>query len=471
MLLVESTLADFPLSLLPFRVATQFQNRRNRKAKKAAVKTPVTPPQTFRSLPKAPSTPTSPTHNFPFGEKKRKNYGSIGLSTPTSPSTSTFSDCDELSLPKKLRVPRSASGMSDASATSAELNSSFTTWSSPSARSTSSSSASSSPSDCFDSPSRGGNVFRWTNPKNYEKRANQAMPQVTITVPSFANIQGLTPGQKSPFTSDNPNRGTFEGQQKVEEPSVIKFGDIQLDTDALRLDLTESIREALDLHAMNQGYGRTASNGSWASSMAPSKDDDGEWVDDDAVPAQPSNFGASMGQQHVATMPPFSTAPSQQHIDWVSQPELTNSGETSFDSNTSYTQDSPDFDLKQFFEVASQPSATSSQHGPSSSPFPQSSQHNSNATQVETPNNCPDILFDVDMADLQNLFDPSFLMPDFPLPANGSETGETASTIGAAGDGSAEQVDAAAAAQFTMNLKSGLRASVSSRLRSESTVG
>nr|DBA11486.1 TPA_inf: bW [Pseudozyma tsukubaensis] len=440
--------------LRPKQVTIWFQNRRNRKAKKAVVRSSVTPPQIFRSLPKPPSTPTSPTHSFPFGEKKRKNYGAIGLSTPTSPSSSTFSDGDELSLPKKLRQPRSASGMSDASATSAELNLSFTTWSSPSSRSTSFSSTSSSPSDCFDSPSRGGNVFRWTNPKNYEKRANQAMPQVTITVPSFANIQSRTPGQKSPFTSDNVNGDNFMGQQKMEEQGMMKFGDIQLDTDALQRNLRESIHKAFDLHAVNQNYGRTASNGWWASSMAPSVDDDAEWVDEDAAPARPSNFGVGMGEQHVATAPSSSYASSQQPSSWNSTPGLTSSGETSFDSNPSYTQDSPDFDLKQFFEVASQPSASSSQHAPSSSPFPQSSQHNNNNdVQIETPSNCPDILFDVDMADLQNLFDPSFLMPDFPVPAAGNEGREAGSTNEAPGQDIGEESDAAAAAQFTMNFE------------------
>lgn len=352
------------------RVATQFQNRRNRKAKKPAVKTPATPPPAASSPLHSPSSPTSPSTALPFGEKKRKNYGSISVSSSSSFPSTPSSSSDESSLIKKRCLPRSTSDTSDASISSFELNSSFIPWSSPSSRSTSSSSTNSSPSDCFNSPVKAQNLFRYVNPS---KREGMAMPTVTIPTQSSANTQVAGQGERSPFTSDNI-AGASGGV------GTFNLGQLQHGMDRLSADLRECVHRAFELHAASQSGSRNTSWGSQLSAM----DDDAEWVDEDessvggiAGSAQRFNTPTEgIEEQQTATATFNNPVPTHAHpqhpTHWPQNPAHAASGDYSLGSSLSYSGDNENFDISQFL-ASSQPSAQPLsqqvfQHHPTPSP-------------------------------------------------------------------------------------------------------
>ncbi|KAJ1035143.1 hypothetical protein NDA18_000740 [Ustilago nuda] len=436
--------------LKPKQVTIWFQNRRNRKSRRGSKTEPTTPPQHFDPHPEQPHTPT---RDFTLSEKKRKTYGALGRGSPSL----SFSDSDDSSLNlKKPRLPRACSTTSEASASSLELGNSFTSWGSTSSRSTSSSSTSSSQSDCFDSPGRAHNVFRLIDPLKYEGHAKQDMPAITMATPPQATYAGVGQEQRSPFTSDNVNLSNVSQHQQLgfhTNSSEIKlnFGDLQFNQEALHKGLRESIQKALDISAMRQASERSASGSSWAKMDSTTTDDNG-WVDEDEAP-----------------VPPFCNTPvDQTAIEQRQQPSFGLSflqnqpssqlagGSTSTDSSFSLADKTDFFDLNQFFETAASAPAS---FLPSSSPFFPHQQYSPPAPLVHTappiaggmdaPNSCLD--FEVEMSDIQDYLNSSFLAPALIQPSMAGVDGE-----GAIAGGSQTQVqEGEAPAQFYLNFDLG----------------
>nr|WJN24839.1 homeodomain transcription factor bW [Pseudozyma thailandica] len=390
--------------LQPKQVTIWFQNRRNRKGKKPNVKAPTTPPPLSRSPLNSPSRPDSPSTALPFAEKKRKNYGSISMSpSPSFPSTPS-SSFDESSLVKKRCLPRLTSDTSDASFSSLELNSSFIPWSSPSSRSTSSSSASSSPSDCFDSPVKAQNLFRYTNPS---KREDMVMPTVTIPAQSSTSLHAPGQGERSPFTSDNVSSGAS---------SSFSFAALQNGMDRLSADLRASVHRAFELHDASQNSSRNTSWGSQLSAM----DDDAEWVDDDesivggAAGSAPRfntpNYGLEQQQGSASnlnnSMQAFAQA--QHPTLWPPNPSHVVSGDSSLDSTRSYPTENDNFDINQFI-ASSQPSSQPSSEPSSQHTYQQHANPNSRANMQQSQsappsqNNSEDLSMDFAMDELVGL--------------------------------------------------------------------
>nr|ANB43494.1 b mating type protein [Ustilago esculenta]QBH70107.1 homeodomain transcription factor bW3 [Ustilago esculenta] len=418
--------------LKPKQVTIWFQNRRNRKGKRMSQTDPTKLPPNQPSPPEHDFTPSSPpTRDFTLSEKKRKSYGAVGRALPeyTEPDTGS-----PLSFIKKPRLPRSSSGVSDASISSVEYDAPFTIWSSPSSRSTSSSSASSSPSDCFDSPSKSANVFKYINPLKYEVRAKAEMPTVTIGTAPLESYQGMTQAEVSPFNSDqNANTSDRRKSSQLKGGTGLAFNGLQLNIEALDRELRESIQKALELSASGQLGGGNVSLSSCGSQQE-TTDDDG-WVDED-------DFGtASAGRQDTpancavveqeAPMPPVSQhmssglpgqavyqtpIQSTQYLNTQStlRPQPSTGGDNSLDSAFSYTAvENESFDLNQFFE-----SAALSATLPSSSPFIPH-QHHSSPAPTATPGidantSCFDL--EVEMTDIQDYLDSEILAHSLPVP-------------------------------------------------------
>nr|ANB43493.1 b mating type protein [Ustilago esculenta]QBH67515.1 B mating type protein [Ustilago esculenta]QBH70119.1 homeodomain transcription factor bW2 [Ustilago esculenta] len=436
--------------LKPKQVTIWFQNRRNRKGKRMSQTDPTKLPPNQPSPPEHDFTPSSPpTRDFTLSEKKRKSYGALGRALPDY----TESDTDSpLSFIKKPRLPRSSSGVSDVSISSVEYDAPFTIWSSPSSRSTSSSSASSNPSDCFDSPSKSANVFKYINPLKYEVRAKAEMPTVTIGTAPQASYQGMSQAEVSPFTRDQ-NTNTSDGRQssQLNGGTGLTFSGLQLNMEALDRELRESIQKAFELSASGQPGGRNLSSSSGGSQQE-TTDDDG-WVDED-------DFGtASAGRQDTpatgavveqgAPMPPVSQhmssgLPSQavyqapvqstQYLNTQStlRPQPSTGSDNSLDSAFSYTAvENESFDLNQFFE-----SAALSATLPSSSPFVPH-QHHSSPAPTATPGidantSCFDL--EVDMTDIQDYLDSEILANSLPVPQPTDSTdGMLEGCVGTAG--------------------------------------
>ncbi|SPO21172.1 related to b mating type locus, bW1 allele [Ustilago trichophora] len=398
--------------LKPKQVTIWFQNRRNRKGKKAPKQDPTTPPPTHTPPPHHAFTPSSPpTRDFTLSEKKRKSYGALGH----TPSEYTDSDSDSPSSNlKKPRLPRVSSGVSDTTSSSIDYNAPFTAWSSPSSRSTSSSSASSSPSDCFDSPTKAHNVFKYINPLKYDVQSRTAMPSVTIATPAHGFAQGMASGERSPFTSDHSNNtsGVFGG---VHPQSGLNFGNLQLNTDALDRELRESIQRALELSASSQCSSRNVSSSSWGSQ--PMTTDDDGWVDEDDFSAAsggrysaPVTGGAVVSQSDL-TLPAFQTVNNMIPTQIVTQPHPSSSADTSLETSI----DTDTFDLNQFFESATIPSSM-----PSSSPFVPHTHHSpqnpftaSSSTiptsGAEMGGTCFDL--ECEMTDIQEYLNSNFITP------------------------------------------------------------
>ncbi|KAJ1028915.1 hypothetical protein NDA18_002937 [Ustilago nuda] len=440
--------------LKPKQVTIWFQNRRNRKGRKGPKTEPTSPSQHFDPLSEPPHIPSSPsTRVFTLSEKKRKTYGALGRGSPSL----SVSDSDDSSLSlKKPRFPRACSTTSKASASSLELKKSFTSWGSPSSRSTSSSSISSSQSDCFDSPGRAYNVFCLINPLKYEGHAKQDMPAVTMATPPQPTYACVRQEQRSPFTSDNVNLSNFSQHQQLgfhtnSGDIKLNFGDLQFNQEALHKGLRESIQKALDISAMRQASERSASGSSWAKMDSTTTDDNG-WVDEDEAP-----------------VPPFCNTPvDQTAIEQRQQPSFGLSflqnqpssqlagGSTSTDSSFSLADKTDFFDLNQFFETAASAPAS---FLPSSSPFFPHQQYSPPAPLVHTappiaggmdaPNSCLD--FEVEMSDIQDYLNSSFLAPALIQPSMAGVDGE-----GAIAGGSQTQVqEGEAPAQFYLNFDLG----------------
>ncbi|KAJ1030118.1 hypothetical protein NDA16_001031 [Ustilago loliicola] len=449
--------------LKPKQVTIWFQNRRNRKGRRGPKPEPTTPPPNFEPLLEQSRTPSSPpTRDFTLSEKKRKTYGTLGRASP-----SPFdSDSDDSSLNlKKPRLPRACSTTSEASASSLELEKSFTSWSSPPSRSASSSSASSSASVCSDSPGRAHNVFRLINPLKYEGHVKQDMPAVTMATPPRPTYAGVRQEQRSPLVGDRENPVTgYPREQRLDfhtESSELKlnFGDLQFNQEALHKGLRESIQKALDIDAMRQGSERSVSSSSWGSMESATTDDDG-WVDEDEGPSAPLCNTPVTGTVVDQRAPIFSVAPQQSQsssTSWTASHSQTGSGDTSTDSSFSYTtpDENDSFYLSQFFESAAVTNAPLVL--PSSSPFVPH-QHNSPqaplittsstagpAAGMDTSNSCLD--FEVEMADIQDYLNSSFLAA---APSQASMTGAQGEVTG--GDGSQAQAQGEEApAQFYLN--------------------
>ncbi|SOV02326.1 b mating type locus, bW1 allele [Ustilago sp. UG-2017a] len=441
------------LVLIPF---LQFQNRRNRKGRKGSKTEPITPPQHFDPHPEQPHTPSSPpTRDFTLSEKKRKTYGALGRGSPSL----SVSDSDDSSLSlKRPRFPRACSTTSEASASSLELKKSFTSWGSPSSRSTSSFSTSSSQSDCFDSPGRAHNVFRLMNPLKYEGHAKQDMPAVTMATPPQPTYAGVGQEQRSPFTSDNVNLSNVSQQQQLgfhTDSGEIKlnFGDLQFNQEALHKGLRESIQKALDISAMRQASERSAAGSSWAMMESTATGDDG-WVDEDEAPVPPF-CNTPVDQTAIEQRQPLSFGMSFQQ----SQPSnqiASSSSNTTTDSSFSLADENDSFDLNQFFESAASAPAT---FLPSSSPFVPHQQYSPQASLVQAAptiaggmdaaNSCLD--FEVEMSDIQDYLNSSFLAPAPIQPSMAGVDGE-----GAIAGGSQMQVQGGEApAQFYLNFELG----------------
>ncbi|SAM61227.1 probable b mating type locus, bW1 allele [Ustilago bromivora] len=436
--------------------SSQFQNRRNRKGRKGPKTEPTSPSQHFDPLPESPHIPSSPsTRVFTLSEKKRKTYGALGRGSPSL----SVSDSDDSSLSlKKPRFPRACSTTSEASASSLELKKSFTSWGSPSSRSTSSSSTSSSQSDCFDSPGRAYNVFRLINPLKYEGHAKQDMPAVNMATPPQPTYSGVRQEQRSPFTSDNVNLSNVSQHQQLgfhTDSGDIKlnFGDLQFNQEALHKGLRESIQKALDISAMRQESDRSVSGSSWATIESTTTDDD-VWIDEDKVPAAPlCNTPVSQAVVEQRQPPSFGMSFQQ------SQPSnqiASSSSNTTTDSSFSLADENDSFDLNQFFESAASAPAT---FLPSSSPFVPHQQYSPQASLVQTAptiaggmdaaNSCLD--FEVEMSDIQDYLNSSFLAPAPIQPSMAGVDGEGAIT-----GGSQRQVQGGETpAQFYLNFELG----------------
>ncbi|SPO20254.1 related to b mating type locus, bW1 allele [Ustilago trichophora] len=394
--------------LKPKQVTIWFQNRRNRKAKKAPKQDPTTPPPTHTPSPHHTFTPSSPpTSDFTLSEKKRKSYGALGH----TPADSIDSDSDSPSSHlKKPRLPRASSGVSDVSSSSIDYNGPFTAWSSPSSRSTSSSSDSSSPSDCFDSPTKAHNVFKYINSLKYDVRARATMPSVTIATPSQGFPQVMASGERSPFTSDHSNNtsGTFDG---MHPQSGLNFGNLQLNTEALDRELRESIQRALELSASSQCSSRNVSSSSWGSQQM-TTDDDG-WVDEDDFSAASGGrhntpVTGTLAHQPAVTLSNFNSA---FHTQPATQPQPSISADTSLETSI----DTDTFDLNQFFESATIPTSM-----PSSSPFVPHTHHSPqppfSTTATTTPTSAAEMggtCFDLEceMTDIQEYLNSNFITP------------------------------------------------------------
>ncbi|SJX60622.1 homeodomain transcription factor bW2 [Sporisorium reilianum f. sp. reilianum] len=418
--------------LQPKQVTIWFQNRRNRKGRKGLALKHVAQSPLDLSPSKRETTPppSSPTRDFTLSEKKRKSYGALGRSS------SDYSDSDSDSPSSHLKKPRLPSACSDDSEASASSidQITFTPWSTPSSRSTSSSSASSSQSDIFDSPRRPHNLFKYINPK-YEGRADVSMPHLTIGTPQKMAHQGLAPAQRSPFTSDV--HGGSNSQM-----SRLDLSGLQLNMgEAFDRDFRESVQRVFSGSGFDVGSYRSVSSSSWGS-QAVTTDDDG-WVDED-------DFDASLGGRHDtpidaavqgqhSMMPPAfhsvntpmlgQTPPQALHHQSVA-PTMADAQANSSPDGSSFCPPSSNnepVDLARLLELA----AAAPAHLPTSSPF---------ASQPQQPLPTEDTNLDLEMTDIQSLFDRN-LFDSSSLP--GSQQSN---------DGSgALQGNAAAEAQFCMN--------------------
>nr|CAI59727.1 homeodomain transcription factor bW1 [Sporisorium reilianum] len=419
--------------LQPKQVTIWFQNRRNRKGRKGMALKHVAQSPTDLSPAKREATPppSSPTRDFTLSEKKRKSYGALGRSS------SDFSDSDSDSPSshlKKPRLPSACSDDSEGSASSVDLINAFTPWSTPSSRSTSSSSASSSHSDIFDSPRRPHNLFKYISPK-YEGRADVSMPHLTIGTPQKMAHQGLAPAQRSPFTSDI-HAGTNSQMGRID------LSGLQLNMgEAFDRDFRESVQRVFSGSGFDVGSYRSVSSSSWGS-QAVTTDDDG-WVDEDDFDASLDGRhetpvdAAVQGQNsmmppafHSVNTPMLGQTPLQVLQPQSVPPTMPGAGADTTPDSSSFCPPSfnnEPFDLARLLELA----AAAPAHLPTSSPF---------ASQPQQPLPTEDTNLDIEMTDIQSLFDRD-LFDASSLP--GSQQSN-------AGDG-ALQGNAAAEAQFCMN--------------------
>ncbi|SNX81906.1 related to b mating type locus, bW1 allele [Melanopsichium pennsylvanicum] len=433
--------------LKPKQVTIWFQNRRNRKGRKEQAKgEATTPPSSTSSLSIGPKSYPSPVRDFTLSEKKRKSYGALGRGSSVSldDTSSEDSDSSPSSILKKPRLPRSTSNVSESSISSSvdyhtnNSSAQFTAWNSPSSRSTSSSSTSSSPSDCFDSPTKAHNVFKYINPLKYDSRAaEQTMPSVTIAALPDGGLQNTTSGLKLPFPWDSSQQ-----QLPFQDAAGFSFDNLQLNTEALDRDLNDSIQQALGMLGTEQ-QGRGTSGSSWTtveSTTSATTDDDG-WVDeDDLVALTCGNHNASNNHtlqgQGTLTLPSYEAANahmigqtlSQAVVQPFAHPSTVQAqqahiGNSSLYSNgstgTCLIEQDPSFDLSQFFD-----SATIATTLPSSSPFAPHMNHSPQAPQELTTaagsgfdsSSCFD--FEVNMADVEEFLDTNFLAPSSSLPSS-----------------------------------------------------
>ncbi|EST06506.1 Homeobox domain protein [Kalmanozyma brasiliensis GHG001] len=437
--------------LKPKQVTIWFQNRRNRKGRKpSSCELQINPSSELSPVKLASTPPASPTRDFTLSERKRKSYGALGRSGHDD--TELRSDTPSSQI-KKPRLPSASPGSSDAAATSDEYHNAFIPWSSPSSRSTSSSSASSGASDCFDTPTKSHNIFRYVNPRRYDGTAKAVMPDLTLSTQQLFVQQGVAQGQRSPFAGDNQN--SFEVKAAGMCFSSLQIPDVLEDDSLMR-----SIQEALATHTSDQGFRREVSSSSWGTQ--PTTDDD-EWVDEEDFAASPAGRQSTHVDGPLTAQAPSSQASSQNvHFAVSSSPSVVSSQQgqvmgshAAADSRASATNTHDVFAYPadtndQFFGLAQLFDPAASTHIPSSSPIALHQQQDPPVTSFAlhgANTDTPNFNVDIEMSDIQEFLDTDILASSLP---SSQQSSQGASTF-ASDHASAMQGANTGEAQFWMN--------------------